>query len=469
MTITGLVVVVLFILSLFLLDYIDINFKNSYAVKQLFIYTGIIGFLMTTFFAFFLSTRITKPLRNLIKAADLIMQGNYQARVPIVSSDEIGQLGRTFNQMAYQLDATIKDLNREKEQLSSILRSMADAVIAFNADGQVVLLNPPGQQILKRWNGDVGWQWHEREGSETDRESWQVPEPLLELFAQIRKEKRDLKTRLHVRQEVWSVAMAPVYTDGTVTAAVAVLRDVTEESKLEKLRRDFVANVSHEIRTPLSMVQGYSEALLDDIVTSPEERKELVQVIYDESLRMGRLVKDLLDLSRMEAGHIELNRERIEVKPLVERVYRKFHGMAKDKNIRFEYDLADAELVLEAADSDRLEQVLTNLLDNAFRHTPEGKTVCIRADAVQHADHSRWVKIEIEDEGAGIPAEDIPYIFERFYKADKARKRAGSGGTGLGLAIVKNIIDAHGGQIQVKSALGQGTTFLIMLPVAEQL
>jgi two-component system sensor histidine kinase ResE len=113
--------------------------------------------------------------------------------------------------------------------------------------------------------------------------------------------------------------------------------------------------------------------------------------------------------------------------------------------------------------------VLTNLLDNAFRHTPEGKTVCIRADAVQHADHSRWVKIEIEDEGAGIPAEDIPYIFERFYKADKARKRAGSGGTGLGLAIVKNIIDAHGGQIQVKSALGQGTTFLIMLPVAEQL
>ncbi|KHF35282.1 Sensor protein SrrB [Paenibacillus sp. P1XP2] len=149
-----------------------------------------------------------------------------------------------------------------------------------------------------------------------------------------------------------------------------MLRDITEKVKLEKMRQDFVANVSHEIRTPLSMMQGYSEALLDGMAASPEESQELIQVIHDESLRMGRLVKDLLDLARMEAGHTDIQRRRVDVNEMLERVYRKFSVRAKENGIELIYDKKTSDLVLEAADEDKLEQVLTNLLDNAFRHTP---------------------------------------------------------------------------------------------------
>lgn len=167
--------------------------------------------------------------------------------------------------------------------------------------------------------------------------------------------------------------MAPLYSDNQIQGAVAVLRDVTEEVRLEKMRRDFLANVSHEIRTPLSMMQGYSEALLDGMASSPEESSELVQVIHDESLRMGRLVKDLLDLARMEAGHTDLHKSPVDMNELLERIYRKFSVRAKEREIELRCIRKSNELWLHDADEDKLEQVLTNLLDNAFRHTPAGK------------------------------------------------------------------------------------------------
>jgi two-component system sensor histidine kinase ResE len=235
--------------------------------------------------------------------------------------------------------------------------------------------------------------------------------------------------------------------------------------RLEKLRKDFVANVSHELRTPLSMLQGYSEALLDDIASSPEERRELAQVIYDESLRMGRLVQDLLDLARMEAGRLELNATVTDLIPLLTRVHRKFAALARERGVALQLDV-DAEpgaLTLVRADEDRLEQVFTNLLDNAIRHTPAGEKIVLRAMCVDGESGNRFLRIEVEDHGQGIPPEDVPYIFERFYKADKARKR--SSGTGLGLAIVKNLVEAHEGTVGVRSRIGQGTTFTVTLPV----
>jgi two-component system sensor histidine kinase ResE len=245
---------------------------------------------------------------------------------------------------------------------------------------------------------------------------------------------------------------------------VAVLRDVTEEVRLEKLRKDFVANVSHELRTPLSMLQGYSEALLDDIVSTPEERRELAQVIHDESLRMGRLVQDLLDLARLEAGRLELHAAETDLAPMLQRVHRKFAALARERGIALELD-APAEggaLVLAWADEDRLEQVFTNLLDNAIRHTAEGKRIFLRATRLE-SEAGPSIRIEVEDQGDGIPPEDLPYIFERFYKADKSRKR--TSGTGLGLAIVKNLVEAHGGVIAARSRIGHGTTFAVTLPV----
>ncbi|MGN7455836.1 ATP-binding protein [Paenibacillus pasadenensis] len=458
-TIMLLVAVVLIILGMFLLQYIDIAFDEPFRVKLLFVYIGIIGFLLSTFFAFFLSSKITQPLLQLKDAANLISEGDYRTRVPIRSSDEIGELAGAFNRMGADLQEFFTDLNHEKEHLSSVLRSMADAVLTMDATGRIVLTNPPGERLLERLRMAA---WDEEEDRAAGSDA--APGPLRELFRTVIAEGSDLSEKLQVQGGVWSVVMAPLKSDDTVRGVVAVLRDVTEEHRLEKLRRDFVANVSHEIRTPLSMLQGYSEALLDDIAASPEERRELVQVIHDESLRMGRLVKDLLDLARMEAGHVELSLGVVDLDALLRRVARKFSVYTGDRGIRLEVEAPEAPIVLLQADEDRLEQVLTNLLDNAVRHSPDGSRIRL-ALGMSGGQGGRQARLEVEDEGQGIPEEDVPFIFERFYKADKARKRGSSGGTGLGLAIVRNIVEAHQGSIQVQSKIGRGTTFTLLLPV----
>ncbi|MFF2482124.1 ATP-binding protein [Paenibacillus sp. NPDC058071] len=464
-TIILLVAIVLLILGAFLLQYIDYAFvEYQHKIKVVFTVVGIIGFLLSTFFAFFLSRKIQQPLLQLKEAADSIAEGNYRTKVEIGSTDEIGDLAKTFNHMTGQLDKLINDLNHEKEQLSSILRSMGDAVITFDSEGEVILTNPLGQILLSRWSDlDLAWQGGPEEEEEERYKG--VPGPLRDTFLTVLTEGRDLTDKIQVQSNVWSVVMAPMQTEGIIRGAVAVVRNVTEEHKLEKLRRDFVANVSHEIRTPLSMLQGYSEALLDDIVASPEERKELVQVIYDESLRMSRLVNDFLDMARMEAGHVELNVQPFDIRGTVQRVHRKFQVYAKEREVALNKLLPNEPLVLNGADEDRLEQVLTNLLDNALRHTPSGKSITISAEAAPPINGTHYVLLRVKDEGKGIPSEDVPYVFERFYKADKARKRGSSGGTGLGLAIVKNIITQHRGRIEVDSAVGKGTTFTLLLPV----
>ncbi|MBD0380632.1 ATP-binding protein [Paenibacillus sedimenti] len=449
---------------------------QSYMLR-LFVYVSLVGFLMTTFFAFFLFSRITRPLQQLKKAADLITLGEYGTRVPILSKDEIGELAKTFNHMGGKMQESVRALSEEKEHLSSILRSMTDAVITLDADGSVMLTNPQGEKIVQEWSTI---DWSDDEGTDRFRkpdtslgdwgltsysnlDSKPIPVPLIPLFEAVVAESSEAASKLYVQNGVWSVAMTPLYSRDQVRGAVAVLRDVTEEERLDKLRKDFVANVSHELRTPLSMLQGYSEALLDDIASSPEERKGLAQVIHDESLRMGRLVRDLLDLARMEAGHLELYFREVEVDSLVKRMHRKFTVLAKECGIALSAELPDQSLILQRADEDRLEQVLTNLLDNAFRHTASGARIAVKAEPAAYKEQPA-IRIEVTDEGKGIPADDLPFIFERFYKADKARTRGSSGGTGLGLAIVKNIIDAHQGSVNAQSTLGQGTTFTILLP-----
>jgi len=466
-TIICLVAVVLITLGLFLLPYIDSNFTNSGAIKRLFLYTCMIGFSLTTFFALFLFTKITQPMQQVIEAANNIRRGEYGTRLTLVTSDEIGQLATSFNHMAEELEKNIRSLNHEKGHLSSVLRSMSDAVITFDIDGRIILTNPHGQSLLEEWS-DLKWE------QESDSELYpepdglsDVPPPLNPLFLSTLKQGGDQRSNVHVRQGVWSVHMAPLCSENNIRGAVAVLRDVTEEVRLEKMRRDFVANVSHEIRTPLSMMQGYSEALLDGMASSPEESSELVQVIHDESLRMGRLVKDLLDLARMEAGHTDIQKVQVNMDELLERMYRKFIVRAKEREIDLQYHKQSGHLLLKAADEDKLEQVLTNLLDNAFRHTPAGKSIVITAEATQ-LEAKQYVEIHIVDEGVGIPPEDLPFIFERFYKADKARLRGDSGGTGLGLAIVKNIVESHHGHIFASSKLGEGSSFTLRLPVEKQ-
>lgn len=469
MTIIVLVAVVLMILGAFLMIYIDLNFDNSaMVIKRMFIYTGIIGFLLTTFFAFFLFTKITQPLQKLKQAADLIASGNYDHKVEIYSfdDDEIGQLSKTFQVMAERLEKTVKELKHEKEHLDSVLRSMKDAVITFDAEGNILLSNPQGQMIVKEWSTlNWGRSQKEIESNSSSRHNG-IPEPLEPLFHDVVNGSKALTTNLHVKNEVWSVVMTPLHDQEmkAVRGAVAVMRDMTEEERLNKFRQDFVANVSHELRTPISMLQGYSEALVDGIVGSEEERQELAQIINDESQRMGRLVEDLLDLTRMESGHYEMACEEVNLILLSERAVRKFSALAADKGIQLFTVHQHEPLIADCADEDRLEQVFTNLIDNAIRYTKAGGNIHIITRKLEQNGQS-YAEVQVKDEGAGIPSEDLPFIFDRFYKADKARTRGKTSGTGLGLAIVSNIIEAHRGTVNVESELGKGTTFFFKIPL----
>ncbi|WJY28621.1 ATP-binding protein [Sporosarcina trichiuri] len=409
--------------------------------------SAFIAFLLTTFFAFFLSTQITRPLRQLKEAAFQLSKGNFNARIPVKQNDEIGQLSTAFNQMGRQLKYNMELIKQDKEQLSSILTSMTDAVITFNRDHTILLSNPQAEKLLQKWSFL---------NQETDE---LLPPEINHMLEHAITFAEEVDAELEIGGLYFVVAISPLYSRNSIRGAVAVLRDMTEQHQLDKLRSDFIANVSHELRTPISMLQGYSEAILDGVPETMEENHEMVKIIHDESQRMGRLVTDLLDLARMESGHMRLYKSEMAVVPFLLRVQNKFTQVAKDSEVSLSVQPNGQESLHIQADEDRIEQVFTNLIDNAIRHTPNGGSVTLSVEK-----YPKNVAISVTDTGSGIPEEDLPYVFERFYKADKARTR-GKSGTGLGLAIAKNIVESHGGTISARRGDGAGTIFTAVLPL----
>ncbi|KHE71390.1 ATP-binding protein [Halobacillus sp. BBL2006] len=427
---------------------------SEQTTKIIFLGAGI-AIVLTTIFAFFLSTRITSPLIKMREGALELAKGEFNNKVPILTHDEIGELAMAFNRMGRQLKFHINALNQEKEQLSGILRSMADGVITINRTGEILVSNPPAMQYLD------AYAFENSPSAKTVEDNQHLPEPLKALFKQVITNEEESMTEVTLQGRSWVIIMTPLYDKSTVRGAVAVLRDMTEERRLNKLRKDFIANVSHELRTPISMLQGYSEAIVDDIAESKEDKNELAQIIHEESLRIGRLVNELLDLARMEAGHIHLFIESIEIHSYMNKIIRKFQGIADERSVELTMNV-DNQLDWISFDADRIEQVFTNLIDNAIRHTNPGGSVHVTIDSL----NGDWVG-SVHDSGQGIAEEDLPFVFERFYKADKSRKRESSKqkkGTGLGLAIAKNIVEAHKGTISAHSKLGEGTTFTFRIP-----
>ncbi|MDR7236956.1 ATP-binding protein [Neobacillus drentensis] len=434
--------------AVFIYQSVEVMQQTTHETTKFILLVAGVAIILTTIFAFFLSTRIAAPLRKMREAAFEVARGKFDTKVPILTHDEIGELATAFNQMGRQLKFNMSALSQEKEQLSSILSSMADGVITFNRDGTILITNPPADRFLQYWYYEMG-------GISTDSEA--IPPEVTDLFEQAVDTEAEQVGEISFQGRHWVILVSPLYSNRFIRGAVAVLRDMTEERQLDKMRQDFIANVSHELRTPISMLQGYSEAIVDDIAESQEEKKEMAKVIYDESLRMGRLVNELLDLARMEAGHLQLTMEDVNITSFINRIIHKFQGLAKDNEIQL-YAEIENETTTISFDPDRIEQVLTNLIDNAIRHTPKGGSVKLNVTS-----DDKGIMIRVKDSGTGIPDEDLPFVFERFYKADKARTR-GRAGTGLGLAIAKNIIDAHRGHISVQSKLDHGTTFSFLLP-----
>lgn len=411
--------------------------------------SAFIAFILTTVFAFFLSTKITSPLRGMRQAAFELSKGNFDMRLPVVQNDEIGQLATAFNQMGRQLKYHVELINQEKEQLSSILTSMTDAVITFKRDYTILLSNPQAERLLQNW--------YFKSGAQDEKNT--IPPEIYHMLDHVVTFAEEVEDELELGGRFYAVSISPLYSGSDIRGAVAVLRDMTDQHKLDKLRSDFIANVSHELRTPISMLQGYSEAIIDGVTANDEERDEMVQIIHDESKRMGRLVTDLLDLARMESGHMRLYKDDLSMIPFLDRIVTKFTQVARDANVELAFDCLVGEDIVSNVDEDRIEQVFTNLLDNAIRHTPDGGNVTLRIEKYEDT-----IEMTVTDTGVGIPEDDIPYIFERFYKADKARTR-GKSGTGLGLAIAKNIIDSHNGAITASRGEQSGTIFTCTLPL----
>jgi two-component system, OmpR family, sensor histidine kinase ResE len=427
-------------------------------MRNLIVFAVVLGVLLTTGLAFVVSKNLSRPLVQMNKAAEDMARGNFHHRIQVVTKDEVGRLGRTFNFLTNELERTIAALSVEKDQLSSILSSLVDGVVAADAGGHITLANPPAlRRLASFYDLSVA---PEPPSSDGDK---RLPAPLLSMMENVSRVNQTQTREMNWHGRDYVFVMTPLYeSDGsTPRGVVCVFRDITEEKKLDRLRKDFIANVSHELRTPLSMMQGYSEALLDEFGDDPVSRRELTGIIHDESLRMKRLVNDLLDLAQLESGHFQMDYQQIDFAELIERVGRKFSQLAAEQIVSLETKVP-AEQILILADADRMEQVCTNLVDNAIRHTHEGGHVTLVLSRTE-----RLARLTVTDTGSGIPKDDLPYIWERFYKADKARTRGASGGIGLGLSITRHIILEHGGDIMVNSREGHGTTFTVSLPLGD--
>ncbi|MGB8954195.1 MAG: ATP-binding protein [Tumebacillaceae bacterium] len=421
-------------------------------VRELLFFAAGLGIVLATGLAFVVSKNLSNPLVQMNKVAEQMAQGDFHGKVQVSTGDEVGQLGLTLNTMAYKLEANIDDLQREKEQLSSIITSMTDGVVAADLNGTITLANPPARRFIRA-------QLLAETGMSSDM---RLPQDLLQIEKEVMSHRESLQDELNWQGRILIVTMVPLYEKNgtTLRGVVAVLRDITDERTLEKMRQDFIANVSHELRTPLAMMQGYSEALLDEFGDDPEQRQELTQIILDETHRMRRLVNDLLDLAQLESGQFQMNTEEVDMSHLIRRIGRKFTTVSHERGVAIQLQVPEGvPPLIVHGDSDRLEQVFTNLVDNAFRHTPQGGQILLTLTHEAGSAH-----VSVRDTGEGIPPEDLPFVFDRFYKVDKARTRS-KGGTGLGLAITRNIVKNHHGDIVVESEVGKGTTFNVLLPL----
>lgn len=421
-------------------------------------YTLIFGLLILFVIILIISNRIafmiTQPIESITKIAKKITKGDYGERAQIKSHDEIGQLGLALNQMADSLKKQIDVIHENERKLSTVLNNMANGVILVDQKGIIMLANPAIEWLLGDSVKDIIGKNHQEAGRNSS---------LSELIERSLKNGESLHTEIEIlnpRRRFLASSLAPIIDSyGKVNGVVAVLNDITKLKRLENMRTEFVANVSHELRTPVTAIKGFTETLLDGALEDEETSKAFLQIIYKESDRLHRLINDLLDLSKIELNQEVLNYSRVNVTKLMESVIETFQPKTAKLGLAIEHKLNS---ISAEVDEDRIKQVIINLINNAVTYTTKGK---ITIELTSYKEHS--FRIIIKDTGIGIPKKDIPRIFERFYRVDKARSRD-SGGTGLGLAIVKHIIESHQGFIQVESEIGKGSSFTITLPMQKK-
>ena len=407
--------------------------------------------LLSAVVALLISRSYTDRIERLREFSVRVAEGDFRPLPGDGKGDTLESLGFSLNQTAQRLDRTIRTLTEERNLSSAILGSMVEGVAVVNGVERLVFANPGFAQIL-------GLDVPPVSGSsllEVVRQT-ELIEAVRRVLAGEPRVEAEIVTGT-LRQHYFAATVASVRA-GETSGAVIVLHDITELRKLERVRRDFVANVSHEFRTPLTAIQGFSETLLAGAVNDPNNRDRFLGIILEHSRRLARLTEDLLRLSEMDAERLELEVRRLAVSQLVESCYETAQHRAAEKGLTLSLQLPD-RLPDIAGDSRRLQEVLQNLLDNAIQYTLPGGKIVLSAEA-----QNDEVIFTVSDTGIGIPRSDQPRIFERFYRVDAARSRE-AGGTGLGLSIAKHLIEVHGGRIWVESEVGEGSQFHFSIPV----
>jgi len=424
--------------------------KVLFAVRK----TIIIGLVFALGLAFLLGSVLAKaligPVNRIIHVSSKFAQGDFSRRIFYRSSDEIGQLALTLNKMAQEIEEKIREIGTKNQHLEAIFNSMAEGVIVTDSSEKIVSINHSIEELFNVRKSEAQGKFF----LEGIRNS--------DIFGVINSVLKDAKfiskeiVLVLPIQKIVQVNASPIFEKDKVTGCVAVVHDMTELRRLETMRRDFVANVSHELKTPLTSIKGFVETLLEGGLDDKENSVNFLKIINNHVDRLNILINDLLDLSHIESKEIVLKKEKFILAILVNEVMLGFKSQAKKKAVELNSDLLQELEII--ADKSKIEQVFTNLINNAIKYNKEKGFVRVYSE--QLADK---VKIVVEDSGSGIPARDIPRIFERFYRVDKARSRE-LGGTGLGLSIVKHIVELHSGVVGVESTEGLGSKFWFTLP-----
>jgi two-component system, OmpR family, phosphate regulon sensor histidine kinase PhoR len=397
------------------------------------------------------SRNFSTRIERLTAFSQRVAEGDFRAQSSDGTGDALDVLSDSLNQTAARLDRTIRTLTEERNLSSAILGSMVEGVLVVNAAERVVFANHSFAEIL-----GLGVPPQTGSGLVECVRQTELIEAVHKVLAGEPRVESEIVTGT-LRQRFFAATVAAVRTTGT-DGAVMVLHDITDLRKLERVRRDFVANVSHEFRTPLTAIQGFAETLLAGAMDDPQNRGRFLGIILEHSRRLARLTEDLLMLSKMDADRLELETRRIPVGPFVESCIETSSPRAKERDLQLSVNLAD-RIPDIAGDRRRLTEVLQNLLDNAIQYTPAGGQIMVSAGP-----KNGEVIFTVSDTGIGIPQADQPRIFERFYRVDVARSRE-VGGTGLGLSIAKHLVEGHGGRIWVESEIGQGSQFHFSVPV----
>ncbi len=403
----------------------------------------LVGLLMLPVVLFFAS-RMVRPITRMRTVALTMAGGDLTARAEDGSNDEYGELGRALNYLSSELGSTISSLQMERNRLQSLINGLSEGIIAVDAKGATTLINPAVYGLLNLQSTD-------------DNVRAAAPD-VFAMFDQA------LSSAQAVKKTVWQgdvalhISVSPLLLQsGEVTGCVGIVSDVTSAERLEQTRRDYVANVSHELRTPLTAMRALIEPLRDGLVKTEEQRQQIYDVVLRETMRLSRLVNDMLELSRLQSGTASLSRSVFAPLPLFNLIHETYSAYAEDYQQTFVYDVPE-DLPSVWGNPDRTQQVLIVLLDNAFKYTPEGGVVTLSACA-----EGDVVRVRVRDTGVGIPAADLPHVFDRFYKVDKSHH---SKGTGLGLAIAYEIMKHLGEEMSVTSEPGRGSCFTFTLHIA---